>query len=711
MFHLPESKASDVDSETAWNGSASARTRRPGARFGRIRLFVSALILIGLGAVSAGIVYRYLSREKQLFNFQLAGQRWEQLEGRAAAQDVAGVREALATIETLTPDDPRLLRWQRALDAGHADENDSTMVRFVMNQLLRAGRVDDAAREASAFVARYPKDWQARCILAHSALEHGDRSKTRQHLSELPNVLDLKKNPGPGPILYAIRLHRQLGLPDAELLSFLSTNILPELESSQASFASLAEKLQILEAFELVGASSKPMDNVAPYWVPIATLGRQVLEDRNASCDDLVRLSYLFEGQLSVLLELRRQNRLPAAEISKLYRELESRIEAAWLRVLACDARQPAAYIGLALANQRTGKSGEAVATLTRGLSACGDRTELLAAFAAVQRHHDPQEALDLLQRAAREHPEDDALKRLVAETAMRISRADVALAICDEAIAKNLDLPWARRVRAKIMVEQNRPSEAITALEPIRTDLLRSASDAELWVTALAQANEAVRIEQALADAKVNSAPVTLYVRCGRALLRAERIDLAERWAAEALRVSSNHRDARVLHADCLRAWAEKDAAPEWNSDRVRAAVRACEWLRQIEPDNLEFANNLAWLQLKGLQQPALALSTAAPLRDCESSPQQLLPEMLETLGAIYLELGQTEKAARLFERAIRESQPSPSLLIHLARAYLRLGRRDAAKHCIDRAAKMSKSIRESSELNQVVRSWRGDQ
>lgn len=656
------------------------------------------------------MVFRYLSREKQLTHSQLAGQRWEQLESRAAAQDVAGVREALATIETLTPDDPRLLRWKRALDAQHADENDSTMVRFVMNQLLRAGRVDDAAREASAFVARYPKDWQARCILAHSALEHGDRSKARRQLAELPNALDLKKNPGPGPILYAIRLHRRLGLPDAELLSYLSANILPELESSQASYASLAEKLQILEAFELVGASSENKDNVAPYWVPIATLGRQVLEDRSASCDDLVRLSYLFEGQLSVLVELRRQNRLPAAEINKLYRELESRIEAAWSRVLSCDARLPAAYIGLALVHQRTGKSREAVTTLTRGLSACGNRTELLAAFAAVQRHHDPKAAMDLLQRAAREHPNDLTLKRLVAETAMRINRADIALAICDEAIAKKLGLPWVCRIRAKVMIDQKRPLEAMAALEPIRAELLRSASDAELWVTALAHANESERIEQALADAKANEAPVMLYVRCGRALLRADRIELAERWAEEAIRVSSNHRDARVLHADCLRAWADKDGAPSWNSDRVRSAVRACEWLRQFEPDNLEFANNLAWLQLKGLKQPALALSTAAPLREYESSPQQLSPEMLETLGAIYLELDQAEKAARHFERAIRESQPAPSLLIHLARAYLRLGRRDAAKHCIDRAAKMPKSIRESSELAQVVRFWRGD-
>jgi Flp pilus assembly protein TadD len=118
--------------------------------------------------------------------------------------------------------------------------------------------------------------------------------------------------------------------------------------------------------------------------------------------------------------------------------------------------------------------------------------------------------------------------------------------------------------------------------------------------------------------------------------------------------------------------------------------------------------ANNLAWLQLKGLGQPETALRTAAPLRAKEDAPD-LPPAMLETLGAVYLEVGQEEKAARFLERAVRAPDPRPGYWTHLALAHLRLGRRDEARRCLDRAAALSKSPREAEEWNRVDRQWHG--
>src|SRR5262249_23222570 len=132
--------------------------------------------------------------------------------------------------------------------------------------------------------------------------------------------------------------------------------------------------------------------------------------------------------------------------------------------------------------------------------------------------------------------------------------------------------------------------------------------------------------------------------------------------------------------------------------ADRVRSAVRAYEWLRQRDPANLAAANNLAWLQLKGLGQADAALRSAAPLRAKEAATD-LPPEMLETLGAGDLGVGEDGKAGRLLERAVRVVPTRPGYWTHLAVAQWRLGRRDDARRSLDRAARLRKSPREADE------------
>jgi predicted Zn-dependent protease len=79
----------------------------------------------------------------------------------------------------------------------------------------------------------------------------------------------------------------------------------------------------------------------------------------------------------------------------------------------------------------------------------------------------------------------------------------------------------------------------------------------------------------------------------------------------------------------------------------------------------------------------------------------------MLETLGAIDLEIGQPERAAKLLEQATKARNPRPGYWTHLARAYLALGRRADAKRCLDRAGRLPRSVRESDELAAAVRAW----
>jgi tetratricopeptide (TPR) repeat protein len=672
----------------------------------RLRVVVSLTALAAL-ATGASFAAVYLVREARLRKVQAASERWALLQVHAAKQDVPAVRDDLAAIANLTPGDPNIDRWQTALSGGPADPTDLGMVRFAMNEHLRAGRLADAAREAAVRVSALPKDWQARCVLAHAALEREDRAAAAEHLEALPSPFDIDRNPGPGPLLYAIRLNHQLGLSRPELTSYVVLDILPALEAPEVTRIPLAERLQLLDAFGHAGTALDANPDVARYWVPAAALGRNCVDDPAATSPDFVRLGYLFEDQLTLLAELRRRERLPPADAARLRQELEDRLRTTWQTVVDRDPKEPAGHIGLALADHRAGRTDDAVATLGRGLAACGDRVELIAAFADLTRRRDPQAGLDLLVRAVRQRPDEPRLWRLTAETASAANRPDLALAATDEVLRRRPGDPWACRFRGGVLLTQGRATEAAAALEPIRPTLAADAAAAEIYVAALCASGATSLVDPLLAEFANKPTPVPGLTGGSRALFRAGRPDQAAAWAAEAVRVAPDDRPARLLHADSLRAWAELDGAPAWNQDRVTAAVRAYEWLRDRTPDDVAVANNLAWLILKGQRLPATADVAAAPLRAREGDGRSLPAEMLETLGAIDLEIGEPERAARLLERATRSPAPRAGFWIHLGRAYLALGRRADAKRCLDRAAELPRSVREADELAGAVRAW----
>jgi tetratricopeptide (TPR) repeat protein len=677
---------------------AVAGTRR------RLTILITGVMVL---AVVSTVAVGYIGRELHFRKAQAAAEKWAVLQSHAAKQDMPGVRAELDAITALTPNDANIVRWRTALDDGKADPADLGMVRFVMNEHLRAGRLDAAALEAAVRVAALPKDWQARCVLAHAALTHGDRAAAIAHLEALPSPFDLEKNPGPGPVMYAIRLHQQLGLTSLELTSFVVLELLPALESSQVGYIQLGEKLGLLDAFEHAGKALDAHPDVARFWVPAAALGRQAADDPAATTADLMRLGYLFEGQLALLAELRKRSKLPPEDADRLARELDDRIRATWLKVLDRDPKEPAGHIGLALVQFRAGAVDDAVATLDRGLEACGGRVELLAAFADVTRRRDPQSGLELLMRAVRQRPNDPVLWRLAAETAVAANRPDVALSACDEVLGKRPGEPWACRTKAGLLLGQGRATEAVAALEPTRASFAQDGLATELYVRALCAAGAAPLADPLLKEMTGRPDAVPGLLGGGRALLKAGRPESATAWAEEAVRRAPEDHSARLLHADSLRAWAEEDAAPAWNQDRVREAVRAYEWLRDRDSDDLAIANNLAWLQLKGQRRPTTADASAAPLRARMADNRGLPPEMLETLGAIDLEIEQPARAAKLLESATRGPSPRPGYWTHLARAYLQLGRRSDAKKCIDKAAELPRSVRESDDLATTVKLW----
>ena len=493
-----------------------------------------------------------------------------------------------------------------------------------------------------------------------------------------------------------------------ELTSFLVLEILPALESSEVGHIPLAERLQLLDAFDHAGKSIDGHPDVARYWVPAAALGRQCLEDQTATVSDLVRLGYLFENQLALLTELKARGKLPAADASRLGAELEDRLRATWTKVVGQDPKAPAGHIGLALAHYRAGQADEAVATLSRGLEACGERVELLAAFADLTRRRDPQAGLDLLMKSVRRRPNELVLWRLAADTAAAASRPDLALVACDEALRLRPGEPWACRLRGGLLLAQGRAAEAKSALS-------RSGPP---WPRTGRQPNCMSRPCVAPGPWRASS---LCFVKSPSG--RSHCPDcLAGAGHSSSLRGPNKQVRGRRRRsgmppmtgppACCSRTVCGRGPSrtPPRNGIRTGfcAAVRAYEWLWDHDRDDLAVANNLAWLHLKGERLPATAEASAAPLRTAEAAGRDLPSEVLETLGAIDLEIGQPERTARLLEKATRISGERAGHWIHLGRAYLMLARPADAGRCFDRAAALPRSVRETDELAAAVHLWR---
>ncbi|MCU0688647.1 MAG: tetratricopeptide repeat protein, partial [Phycisphaerales bacterium] len=85
------------------------------------------------------------------------------------------------------------------------------------------------------------------------------------------------------------------------------------------------------------------------------------------------------------------------------------------------------------------------------------------------------------------------------------------------------------------------------------------------------------------------------------------------------------------------------------FNTNEPEKAVAAYRRGLEIDKDNLELLNNLAFVLSKGLKQHAEAL----PLAERAAAKAPTEPNIIDTLGAIKLEMGNIDEAQRDFERA----------------------------------------------------------
>lgn len=114
------------------------------------------------------------------------------------------------------------------------------------------------------------------------------------------------------------------------------------------------------------------------------------------------------------------------------------------------------------------------------------------------------------------------------------------------------------------------------------------------------------------------------------------------------------------------------------------------------VDPNDVEFNNNLAYVLAKDLGRPQDGL----PYAEKAAAKAGDQPLILDTLGTVQLELKQYDKAAATLsgalDRATRDDQKVP-VSLHLAKAKAALGDKSGARALLDRAAEL---MREGSPL-----------
>ncbi|MDR0717004.1 MAG: PEP-CTERM system TPR-repeat protein PrsT [Azoarcus sp.] len=153
-------------------------------------------------------------------------------------------------------------------------------------------------------------------------------------------------------------------------------------------------------------------------------------------------------------------------------------------------------------------------------------------------------------------------------------------------------------------------------------------------------------------------------FVRLHAALLRGNQSGEAEKLAQTWLKTQPKDHVGRTYLAE--RAM---------TAGRYAESLLLYRELVGMAPGNALLLNNLAWVAFQVKDGQALAYAERAGALAPDN------PAILDTLGTIQIDRGQTQQGLANIERAVKLAQDIPALRLSLAKAYARLGRRDDAR------------------------------
>lgn len=289
----------------------------------------------------------------------------------------------------------------------------------------------------------------------------------------------------------------------------------------------------------------------------------------------------------------------------------------------------------LARAQMANGDTQQAISSLNKLAGLRPQSTVPLLMLADVHRGaKDNAAAEQVLRKALGVRPDALDVQQRLAGLLLEKGDRDGALKIARDVQKQHAEAPVGHILEAEIQVNANRLGEAVTAY---RRALERKAGG-------------------------------DVAVRLHATLLRAERKAEADKLVADWLRQQPKDLSMRGYVAE--RALAER---------RYADAVAMFRTMDEISPRNPLVLNNLAWASNQVEDPKALSYAELAH----ELAPEN--PAILDTLGVIQVDRGQTEKGLANLQKAVSLAPDLLPLRLNLARSYAGAGRKDDARRELD--------------------------
>jgi tetratricopeptide (TPR) repeat protein len=716
------------------------------------RLVLLLLVVVATGA-SGYFLIQYRAEERRKREISA---RWIDFEQSANKLDLSKMTAALQRLEQLQPGDPLVKKRQESLSRGSADGDDALMNVYWMKMDRVYGKFDAEVAEARNRIVTVPDDWLARCILAHAALMEMQKEESAAlkeqkkeeaiaHLAAMPSPFASRSSVGPSDLDYAMLLFRNLQRDDKSLRRFRATRIAPLIKDPEIIRNDPRVLTQLLRSYVSAFEDIGTYNELVGYWVGSYRVAQFLAQDPASSVEMLTELGEIQLNQLIVLNSLAVKQKFSDDDARAFRQELDERSQEIWKKVREMRPDSPDGYFGAAYLEEIQHRLDSALYFIKQAREKSGDADRYLQHEVRFRRLYDRAGAeFELLQDESAKKPERESLLRMVADAALRAGRIDKALEAARQARKIDPKQTWTAILEARVLLDQEKTDEALDVLKQFKSVGAKDPVVSELYVRTLClKSPKEVRpyLDKMLNEATSADAVVPSLWAAQRAGLTDDVADVSAQLAKKFL---TYNRNLLLVVGDSNGASAEpKTETGAWNKEKLDAAINSFRRVQQIEPDNLEVANSLAWFYLKGLKTPDNAAVTAAPLYKAEADGRRLPSYMHVTLGAIDLDQKRLDTARRRLLQAIEASKsnsfgsgaddfrtkehdpfqvtnsaqdlfpsdanaqlPPPAsaeIYVYLAQAYIGLNQNSEARQCLQLAASLPRSPRVSQELKQA--------
>jgi len=660
----------------------------------RLMVGFSLGLVAGIGLF---IVFSY--RAKERVNGEITAE-WKKYDGFANKLDTEGMKSCLDRLDGLKPGDPLVTSRRKALENGEGDPTDGRMVSYWMNRHWTEKRFDAAAREAAKMTVINKEDWLARCILADQALQAKKKPEALAHLDALPSPLVAKPPVTPGLVAYSLALFRHTEKDDSSLRQYRVTRIVPVLRFPDLRKEDPRLALQILDSYANAFEDLQKFPELTKYLYDALNVAEFIVDDPKMDTQSLIGLGKI-QFRLLAITDYLITKETITAETAKA--PVEKLLEAQmllWAKVREQNPAVPEGYIGPAFVENRRGQARKSLEWLDQGARATNDNLEMLRVQQLFLQQIDPKAAFVKLGEAVDRNPKSEAVWRMVADTAMKSQREDLALIASREARKLAPNERWAAVLQAQLCLDREKFGEAKEALANLKHLIMKDPEVTGLHARYLCQSGLRSEVGPFLEQLADETPSIAVATPAMRACLNAGHTVLVSE-AAQKIdeRFQKYDHDLNMILGDCYLTMAAPTAdSPKWNIERARLALNALNRVQQEKPDVLALANNISWLYLKAFGAVDEADRTAEVLRKAERDGR-LSESMMGTLGMVELAKGRYDEARKLLERSIAKGATAGKCA-ELAIAFYHLNNRDQARACLDRGSGLQPNPGETLEL-----------